>query len=1291
MHHFISSLAHQIINTLIHRSMCLGVLFNLLISASVFSQSSEFYGMTSEGGEFNAGTIFKMNRNDTILTVIKNFEIEFEGIQPFGDLCEANNGKLYGLTYYGGIYNLGVLFEWDPVTNIYIKKIDFNGTENGSQPKGSLIKAENGKLYGMTSAGGAQNRGVLFEWDPAQNSFLKKLDFEDYAYERSTNDLMQAYNGKLYGMNRAGSYDDGNIFEWDPVTNIYTIKFHFDEYTTGEFPLGKLTQAGNGKLYGIVQYGGRNQKGVVFVWNPASGDFSIINDFDDSSNIGYPKGSLVLADNGKLYGMTEEGGVGSFGYGSGIIYEIDPNTDVFIEKFAFSDFFKTGIDPDGALIKGNSGKLYGMTWEGGIYHEGILFEWDPLTNNFIKKVDLDCDNYTGLLTPNSLLQASDGNFYGMYYFGGRNKNGYLFKWGVGETALTKKFSFNDAPDGRSPKGDLVLAGNGKLYGMTPYGGKYNEGILFEIDTSTNTFIRRLDFNNDTTGSNPFGSFLLAKNGKLYGMTSYGGANDDGVLFEWDPVANEYSKKSDFEYRSSGGGAKSHLIEATNGKFYGVSQYGGNHCYDGRGGYYCYGVLFEWDPVTFQFSKKHDFGSSAGTLPFGALLEAPNSKFYGMTSDYHDVLYEWDPVTDSYSVKQEVHFNEMYSGSLFLAGNGKIYGMTSNGGNYYKGDLFEWDLITNSYISKLNFYGTDWRRPSDGILGSNPYGTPIQGSNGKIYGMTKTGGLYDKGVIFEWDPVSESYHKLIDFNGIEKGSLPYGSLLEISHAITDTLYAEACNYYTSPSGKYTFTKSGIYKDFLTSRTGCDSVLTIFLTLKSSKSTIDASDCHSYTSPSGKYRWTASGVYYDTIPNSVGCDSIITVNLIIMTTRSIIDQMVCESYTSPSGRYIWTEEGVYTDTIPNAAGCDSIITINLRIKHSSANSINSTVCNIYTSPGGKLWTSSGVYTDTIPNSAGCDSIITINLTINNGSASSTDVIVCHSYTSPSGKYTWTNSGVFTDTILNSYGCDSIMTIHLTVKPSSTNTISTTVCNTYTSASGKIWTASGVYTDTIPNAVGCDSIITINLIVNNTTTSTIQLKACHSYISPSGKYVWEQNGIYTDTIPNVSGCDSLITIELNILNVDTTLTFLSGGTEIISNDALANHQWIDCDNNYSWITGETGQSFKPGREGNYAVIVLYGWCTDTSECVSVDLTNLSPNPSESGITLYPNPTNGRFTIDLGRVYMDATITITELDGSLIQKKQMEEAQQIEINLNAPAGIYLLTITTAKENIVFRILKNY
>lgn len=198
--------------------------------------------------------------------------------------------------------------------------------------------------------------------------------------------------------------------------------------------------------------------------------------------------------------------------------------------------------------------------------------------------------------------------------------------------------------------------------------------------------------------------------------------------------------------------------------------------------------------------------------------------------------------------------------------------------------------------------------------------------------------------------------------------------------------------------------------------------------------------------------------------------------------------------------------------------------------TSSTIDTTSCNKYTSPSGKKWTKSGNYNDTIPNVAGCDSVITINLTIKPNSSSLEKISACDSLEAPNGGF-WTETGTYTHTIPNAIGCDSIIIYELTVSKTSYASVYESTCNYYTSPSGKSWTTSGTYNDTIPNAAGCDSVITVNLTILSSTQSSITESVCDSYTSPSGK-TWIASGVYKDTIPNVVGCDSIITVHLEVL---------------------------------------------------------------------------------------------------------------------------------------------------------------
>ena len=444
------------------------------------------------------------------------------------------------------------------------------------------------------------------------------------------------------------------------------------------------------------------------------------------------------------------------------------------------------------------------------------------------------------------------------------------------------------------------------------------------------------------------------------------------------------------------------------------------------------------------------------------------------------------------------------------------------------------------------------------------------------------------------------------------------------------------------------------------------------------------CDSYISPSGK-TWTSSGSYFDTIPNSFGGDSIILVDLTVLeSTASTITESVCDTYTSPSGK-TWTVSGNYRDTIPNAAGCDSVITIELTVNSSSIAIISESVCDSYTSPSGKTWTSSGTYLDTIPNTMGCDSVIAVELTVNTSSTSSLIETACDSYISPSGK-TWTSSGTYLDTIPNTNGCDSVITVELTVNNSSSASITETVCGSYTSPSGSVWTVSGIYMDTIPNAAGCDSLITIDLTVNSSSTSNITETACGSYSSPSGK-VWTVSGNYVDTIPNAAGCDSIIGINLMVHTIDTSIT-VTGENVLSANESDAQYQWL---RNNDIIDGATAQSYSVTETGSYAVVITKNDCVDTSGVYNIQIvTGLTDVSFRSDIAVYPNPTKGNFTLDMGTEYETLSLRLYNITGKLVSINEYKACREIEYQIDGAKGIYFLRVSSGKgEQARIKIMK--
>ena len=197
--------------------------------------------------------------------------------------------------------------------------------------------------------------------------------------------------------------------------------------------------------------------------------------------------------------------------------------------------------------------------------------------------------------------------------------------------------------------------------------------------------------------------------------------------------------------------------------------------------------------------------------------------------------------------------------------------------------------------------------------------------------------------------------------------------------------------------------------------------------------------------------------------------------------------------------------------------------------TSSAISPSVCATYTAPDGVVYSQSGLYVATIPNFAGCDSIITLNLTILPTQSNSVSITQCDSYTSPLGN-TYNSSGSYTETYSNVNGCDSIVTINLTIT-NIQNTVTVSACGNYISPLGNNYNSSGTYQETYTTSNGCDSLVTIQLTINNSKTVNETKSACTSYLSPSGN-TYTQSGQYYDTLITSLGCDSIIITQLTIL---------------------------------------------------------------------------------------------------------------------------------------------------------------
>ncbi|GGH69662.1 LamG-like jellyroll fold domain-containing protein [Phaeocystidibacter marisrubri] len=199
-----------------------------------------------------------------------------------------------------------------------------------------------------------------------------------------------------------------------------------------------------------------------------------------------------------------------------------------------------------------------------------------------------------------------------------------------------------------------------------------------------------------------------------------------------------------------------------------------------------------------------------------------------------------------------------------------------------------------------------------------------------------------------------------------------------------------------------------------------------------------------------------------------------------------------------------------------------------------------------------------------------------------------------------------------------------------------------------------------------------------------SSLNINTCHAYTSPSG-HRYTSSGTYHDTIPNASGCDSIITISLTVDSVDVSV--LRMGDTLMAAQMGAIYQWHNC-NSGTNIIGAVNRTYIPPVSGSFAVIVTKGNCVDTSDCIAFTkgIGQVEERPLEA-LTLYPNPSNGTVKLLISPSAKNVHVEVINLAGQRVFH-QMYPDGDISFDLDAPSGVYMVRVTMNAESKVFRLV---
>lgn len=334
------------------------------------------------------------------------------------------------------------------------------------------------------------------------------------------------------------------------------------------------------------------------------------------------------------------------------------------------------------------------------------------------------------------------------------------------------------------------------------------------------------------------------------------------------------------------------------------------------------------------------------------------------------------------------------------------------------------------------------------------------------------------------------------------------------------------------------ESGIYHDTLLNSNGCDSIVTLELTVISPVITqLSPQICEGQSFTVGTRHYSLSGMYRDTLFSAQGCDSIVATQLsVIEAKRTNVHAAICEGEIYTVGSSSYTVSGTYRDTLTGVQGCDSIVILNLQVYPSVNTSLNVFICEGESYQLGDMnLETTGTYIYTFRSALECDSIVTVNLTVNQPSSSGIYLTICEGKTVTIGTSVYSTEGIYTDVLINNAGCDSIVTTHLTVHPVKRTLLKPVICKGQSFSVGtKVYTATGTYRDTLVSVQSCDSIITTELTVTDVYQVTLDERLCAGEI-----YVWNgvsytQPGTYKDTLISQAGCDSVVTVNLIFLSI-------------------------------------------------------------------------------------------------------------------------------------------------------------
>ena len=543
--------------------------------------------------------------------------------------------------------------------------------------------------------------------------------------------------------------------------------------------------------------------------------------------------------------------------------------------------------------------------------------------------------------------------------------------------------------------------------------------------------------------------------------------------------------------------------------------------------------YEYSSTSYLNWQNNLGGWSVGNAPFGNV-----SNGYSGVTEFNYQTY-WSANTDLYLRKAiDLTYYDLSSIEWFIG--------VDNGYTLY---------INGVQVSSANAGGFTYRWEYSGLLDSINL---IQGINIIAILAEDMGGLSAFDMMLTGNPLL--FNNILWSNGDTTENITVNPSQTTNYWVTQTINGVSCSdsviitvnqptYSTTTTTSCgslvwngtTYTTSGIYDSLFTNFVGCDSLVTLDLTIINSDTTSSiVTSCDTYIWNGVVYN--SSGQYTNIFSSIYGCDSIVILDLsIISSISNFVADTACDTYTWDG--VVYNSSGQYTNIYNSLNGCDSIVTLNLIINNSISTTLFTSACDTYIWDG-VSYSISGQYINVYNSINGCDSTVILNLTIDFSQSNSISQTSCDTYIWNGIVYD--STGQYTNIYTSQAGCDSMVTLDLVINNSISISFSDTACDNYIWDS-QVYTSSGQYVNIYASQSGCDSIVTLNLIINYSYSFSSNASACDSYLWEGQSYT--VSGQYINIYSSISGCDSTVTLILTINNSITNL---------VSDTACNSYSW-------------------------------------------------------------------------------------------------------------------------------------